>query len=31
VSARLIVNQAAYKLKRAQIQPLLDLLTRAVK
>ena len=31
VSARLIVNQAAYKLKRAQIQPLLELLTRAVK
>jgi ATP phosphoribosyltransferase len=31
VSARLIVNQAAYKLKRARIQPLLDELTRAVK
>ena len=31
VSARLIVNQAAFKLKRAAIQPLLDALTRAVK
>lgn len=31
VSARLIVNQAAYKLKRAAIQPLLDALARAVK
>ena len=31
VSARLIVNQAAYKLKRAEIQPLLDALARAVK
>jgi ATP phosphoribosyltransferase len=30
VSARLIVNQAAFKLKRAQIQPLLDALTKAV-
>ena len=30
VSARLIVNQAAYKLKRAAIQPLLEALTRAV-
>lgn len=31
VSARLIVNQAAFKLKRAAIQPVLDALTRAVK
>ena len=31
VSARLIVNQAAYKLKRAAIQPLLDAFARAVK
>jgi ATP phosphoribosyltransferase len=31
VSARLIVNQAAFKLKRTRIQPLLDGLTRAVK
>jgi ATP phosphoribosyltransferase len=30
ISARLIVNQAAYKLKRAAIQPLLDALTSAV-
>ena len=31
ISARLIVNQAAFKLKRGEIQPLLDDLTRAVK
>jgi ATP phosphoribosyltransferase len=31
VSARLIVNQAAYKLKRARIRPLLNELTRAVQ
>jgi len=31
VSARLIVNQAAFKLKRTVIQPILDALTRAVK
>ncbi|MBI4189897.1 MAG: ATP phosphoribosyltransferase [Betaproteobacteria bacterium] len=31
ISARLIVNQAAYKLKRSAVQPLLDALTRAVK
>ncbi len=31
ISARLIVNQAAYKLKRAAIQPLLDALGRAIK
>jgi len=31
ISARLIVNQAAYKLKRAAIQPLLDALSRAVQ
>lgn len=31
VSARLIVNQAAFKLKRAAIQPMLDALTRVVK
>jgi ATP phosphoribosyltransferase len=30
VSARLIVNQAAFKLKRDRIQPLLDALTEAV-
>ena len=30
ISARLIVNQAAFKLKRVQIQPLLDALTKAV-
>jgi len=30
ISARLIINQAAYKLKRAAIQPLLDALTKAV-
>ena len=30
VSARLIVNQAAFKLKRAAIQPMLDALRRAV-
>ena len=30
ISARLIVNQAAYKLKRAAIQPVLDAFTRAV-
>lgn len=30
VSARLIVNQAAFKLKRAAIQPLLDAFTQAV-
>jgi ATP phosphoribosyltransferase len=30
ISARLIVNQAAFKLKRAEIQPLLDQLTQAV-
>ena len=30
ISARLIVNQAAFKLKRAQIQPLLDALRKAV-
>ena len=30
ISARLIVNQAAFKLKRTQIQPLLDALTKAV-
>jgi ATP phosphoribosyltransferase len=30
VSARLIVNQAALKLKRATIQPLLDAFARAV-
>jgi ATP phosphoribosyltransferase len=29
ISARLIVNQAAYKLKRVEIQPLLDALVRA--
>ena len=31
ISARLIVNQAAFKLKRAEIQPLLDAMARAVK
>src|SRR5450759_1437909 len=31
ISARLIINQAAFKLKRAVIQPVLDALTRAVK
>ncbi len=31
ISARLIVNQAAAKLKRAAIQPLLDALTRAAR
>jgi ATP phosphoribosyltransferase len=31
ISSRLVVNQAAYKLKRAEIQPLLDRLTRAVR
>ena len=31
ISSRLIVNQAAFKLKRAQIQPLLEALTGAVK
>jgi len=30
ISARLVVNQAAYKLKRAAMQPLLDHLSRAV-
>jgi ATP phosphoribosyltransferase len=30
VSARLVVNQAAYKLKRAAIQPLLDAFERAI-
>ena len=30
ISARLIINQAAYKLKRVAIQPLLDALTKAV-
>jgi ATP phosphoribosyltransferase len=30
ISARLIVNQAALKLKRAAVQPLLDAFTRAV-
>ena len=30
VSARLIVNQAAFKLKRGAIRPLLAALTRAV-
>ena len=30
VSSRLIVNQAALKLKRAEIQPLIDAFTRAV-
>ncbi len=31
VSSRLVVNQAAYKLKRAAIQPLLDRLKKAVR
>ena len=31
ISARLIVNQAAFKLKRAEISPLLEALARAVK
>ena len=31
ISARLIVNQAAYKLRRAAIQPLIDHLARAIK
>ena len=31
ISARLIVNQAALKLKRAQMQPLLDAFARALK
>ena len=31
VSARLIVNQAALKTKRAQIQPLIDGLAKAVR
>ncbi len=31
VSARLVINQAAFKLKRAIIQPVLDSLTRAVR
>lgn len=31
VSSRLIVNQAALKLKRAEIQPLIDAFTRAVR
>jgi ATP phosphoribosyltransferase len=31
ISSRLVVNQAAYKLKRAAIQPLLDRLTKAVR
>ena len=31
ISARLIVNQAAYKLKRSAIQPLLDRLSRAAQ
>ena len=31
VSARLIVNQAAFKLRRGEMQPLLDALGRAVK
>ena len=31
ISSRLVVNQAAYKLKRATIQPLLERLTKAVK
>jgi ATP phosphoribosyltransferase len=31
VSARLVVNQAAYKLKRATIQPLLDAFERAIR
>ena len=31
ISARLIVNQAAYKLRRAAIQPLLDQLAQAIR
>ncbi len=31
ISARLIVNHAAYKLKRAAIQPVIDLLSRAAR
>ena len=31
ISARLIVNQAAFKLKRAALQPVLESLTRAVR
>ncbi len=31
ISSRLVINQAAYKLKRAAIQPLLDRLTKAVR
>jgi ATP phosphoribosyltransferase len=31
ISARLVVNQAAYKLKRAVIQPLLDAVAGAVR
>ncbi len=31
ISARLIVNHAAYKLKRSAIQPMLDQLTRAIE
>ncbi len=31
ISSRLVVNQAAFKLKRAAIQPLLDRLTKAVR
>jgi ATP phosphoribosyltransferase len=31
ISARLIVNQAAYKLKRAEIQPLLDAMANAAR
>jgi ATP phosphoribosyltransferase len=31
ISSRLVVNQAAYKLKRTIIQPLLDRLKKAVK
>ena len=31
ISARLIVNQAAFKMKRAAIQPILDSLARAVR
>ena len=30
ISSRLVVNQAALKLKRAQLQPLIDTFTRAV-
>jgi ATP phosphoribosyltransferase len=31
VSARLVVNQAALKMKRAQLQPLVDAFARAAK